>query len=92
MSEAPPNFTQQWIDSPDPAMILLNQQFGTLTPRQLQVAAMLALGRTNASIARELGISVKTVDTHRQDIMLKLELANNVELARAALRVGLVTL
>lgn len=62
--------------------------FPTLTPRERQIALMLAAGRTNRSIAAELDISIKTVDTHRGKIMQKLELANNVELCRLAIREG----
>jgi len=63
-------------------------EFPTLTARERQVALMLAEGRTNREIAAELDISIKTVDTHRGKIMQKLELANNVELCRLAIREG----
>lgn len=53
---------------------------------------MLAMGATNRLIAETFGISIKTVDTHRGHIMKKIECANNVELARQALREGAVEL
>ncbi len=61
-----------------------------LTKRELQVAVALAYGRRNADIASALSISIKTVDTHRQHILKKLEIKNNVELARLAIRDGMV--
>lgn len=64
----------------------------TLTEREMQVAKLLAIGKTNHEIATELGISVKTIDTHRGHLLDKLDLRNNVELARHALRVEWVTL
>lgn len=64
----------------------------TLTEREMQVAKLLALGKTSHEVADELGISVKTVDTHRGHLLEKLALRNNVELARHALRVEWVSL
>ena len=61
-----------------------------LTPRETQTAELLALGATNTEIADDLGISIKTVDTHRGHLLKKLGLRNNAALARFALRSGLV--
>lgn len=63
-----------------------------LSPRQFQVAKLIAIGLSNRSIADQIGISVKTVDSHRGAIMRVLGLANNVELARYALKQGWVEL
>lgn len=63
-----------------------------LTTRQMEVALLLAIGKTNHEIAEKLDMSVKTVDTHRAHVLKKLELRNNVELARHALRVEWVKL
>ncbi len=63
-----------------------------LTEREKQVAVELALGKTNKEIAGKLDVSIKTIDTHRGHIMKKLELRNNVELARMLLRDAVVTL
>lgn len=62
--------------------------FPTLTEREREVALRLALGISNGEVAEELGISPKTVDTHRAHVLKKLELRNNVELARYAIREG----
>jgi DNA-binding NarL/FixJ family response regulator len=64
----------------------------TLTARQVQVASCLALGMTNQETADFVGCGLKTFDSHRHVLLKKLRLRNNAELARFALRVGLVTL
>lgn len=66
--------------------------FPQLTPRERQVAQALAVGYSNREIAGKLDISIKTVDTHRGHVLDKLRVRNNTELARAALRAGLVSL
>jgi len=63
-----------------------------LTPREMSIAKMLAVGMTNREIAVALHISLKTVDTHRAHVLVKLRLENNVKLARHALRMGWVNL
>lgn len=50
-----------------------------LTPREAQVAAVLAKGHGSKGVARELGISAKTADTHRTRIRAKLAIASGVE-------------
>lgn len=52
-----------------------------LTPRERVVAFALARGARMPSIARELGLSQKTVDTHRANALRKLGCTNNVELS-----------
>ena len=64
----------------------------TLSFRETQVAKLLAIGAKMDEIAKQLDISQKTVDTHRDHVLKKLKLRNNVELARHALREGWVSL
>lgn len=59
-----------------------------LTPREANVAAELVVGNRNSEIAGFLGISIKTVDTHRGHILKKLDCRNNVDLTRLAIRRG----
>ncbi len=66
--------------------------FSILTPRERDVAQALANGLPNREIAKALGISIKTVDTHRGHVLKKLGCANNVALARRLIREGLVSL
>lgn len=56
-----------------------------LSAREYQVMCMLASGKTVGAIARALTLSVKTIDTYRAHILQKLNLRNNVEIARYAL-------
>ena len=49
---------------------------GKLTPREVQVITLLAAGRTNRAIGRELGISERTVDRHVSNILTKLDLSS----------------
>lgn len=62
-----------------------------LTNRELEVAYMLARGETNREISTALGISIKTIDTHRGHLLKKLGCRNNVALVRLMIRDGLVT-
>jgi two-component system, NarL family, invasion response regulator UvrY len=62
-----------------------------LTDREFQVLRLLASGQTNREIAEALGLSVKTVDAHRLNILGKLELRNNSDLTKFAIRHGIVT-
>lgn len=57
-----------------------------LTRREREIAQLLAEGKTNWCVANILGISVKTVETHRANIMLKLGCESIVELVRYAVR------
>lgn len=61
-----------------------------LTRREREVADLIAIGHTGTDIAKILGFSVKTYDTHRGKIMKKLNLRHNVDLARYAIKVGWV--
>ncbi len=53
-----------------------------LTPRELEIALSLSRGHTNKAIAFELGISVRTVETHRAHVMSKLDIKSLSELVR----------
>lgn len=62
-----------------------------LTARQREVLRLIAEGLTTKAIARRLNISVKTADTHRTQLMERLNLHDIASLVRYAIRVGLVT-
>ena len=57
-----------------------------LTPRERQILQQLAEGTTNKEMARTLGISIKTVETHRATIMRKLGARSVVDVVRYAIR------
>lgn len=58
-----------------------------LSPREREVARLVALGLPNKLVARDLAISEKTVHVHRQHVMEKAEVSSAAELARLMLRV-----
>ncbi len=63
-----------------------------LTPREREVLAELADGKSTRETAAELDVSVKTIETHRHNIMEKLEIHSLAELTRYAVRHGLTGL
>ena len=67
-----------------------DETFELLTPRELQVLKLIAEAHTSKEIAKELVISVKTVERHRQNILDKLGMSDRVELTRYAIRRGLI--
>ncbi len=62
----------------------------TLSPRQREVLRLIAEGRTTKQIAQELEISVKTVETHRAQLMERLDIHDVAGLVRYAIFVGLI--
>ena len=74
--------------------IMLNPQ-GTdslenLTPREREVLQLVAEGCTTKEVAAKLGISIKTADTHRTNVMGKLDIHDIAGLTRFAIQQGLV--
>lgn len=59
-----------------------------LTPREMEVLRLIAEGHTNRQIAEVLSISIRTVESHRANLMSKLGLHSRVELVRYAKRHG----
>ena len=57
-----------------------------LSPREREVVALVAAGRTNPAIAEELFLSVKTVETHLRNVFVKLGVASRAEVAAAFAR------
>ncbi len=61
-----------------------------LTGRELELLCLIAEGKTNKEIAEMLSISLHTVQTHRFNLMKKLDLHDRAELVRYAIREGLI--
>jgi DNA-binding NarL/FixJ family response regulator len=61
-----------------------------LTQRERQVLQLIAEGKTNKEVSQELGMSVKTVDTHRRNLMAKLNIHETASLVRHAIKIGLI--
>ncbi|MFO0891254.1 MAG: response regulator transcription factor [Isosphaeraceae bacterium] len=64
---------------------------GDLTPRQWEVLELIAQGETTKAIANRLGISAKTVEAHRSQVMERLQIYDIAGLVRYAIRVGLTS-
>jgi DNA-binding NarL/FixJ family response regulator len=62
-----------------------------LTPRQREILQLAAEGHSSKEIAQLLGLSLRTVDTHRAQLMERLDLHDLTALVRFAVRVGLIT-
>jgi two-component system nitrate/nitrite response regulator NarL len=87
--------------SPEIARAALNQlvtsggkkePFAQLTDREREVLALIAEGRSNKEVASELGIGVRTIETHRERIMRKLGIHTIAGLTRFAIQNGVISL
>jgi len=65
-------------------------RMSTLTPREREVLIEIARGSSNKDIATRCGISVRTVESHREALMKKLGLRGAASLTRFAVDLGLV--
>lgn len=63
-----------------------------LTNRESEILQLIADGKTNKEIANFLQLSRKTVETHRLNIMKKLDVHSGIELIKTALRMGVCTI
>ncbi len=61
-----------------------------LTPRQTEIVQLIAEGHRNAEIGAILGVSEKTIETHRMQLMARLDIHDVTGLVRYAIRMGLV--
>lgn len=67
------------------------EQKTPLTARQTQVLRCVAAGQSSKQVARELGLSVKTVEAHRAEIMRRLQVHDVSGMVRYAIRIGLIS-
>jgi DNA-binding NarL/FixJ family response regulator len=65
--------------------------FGVLTDREREVLQMMTEGRSTKEVAGNLGVSIKTVETHRHNLMGKLGLHSVAELTKYAIREGITS-
>ena len=63
--------------------------YSLLSPREREVLQLIAEGHSTKDTAARLGVSVKTIETHRSQIMRKLDLHSIAELTKYAIREGL---
>jgi two-component system response regulator FixJ len=81
-------FEQQ---SQEKSVQTLAAQFARLTPRQAEIFDLVATGYTSQAIASKLGISTRTVESYRAEIMEKMQAESVAVLVRQAIRLGRVT-
>lgn len=82
--DAQRSLVKSWIESGEEA------PRDKLTDRELEVVKLIAEAHTNKQIAEVLGLSEKTVESHRSNILNKLGMSDRVELVRYAVRRGLI--
>src|SRR6476660_8266751 len=75
---------------PEEAVTEPNPADAELTPREAEVLQLIAEGFANKQIAGELGLSVKTVEKHSQQVMQKLDIHNIAGLVRHAVEKGII--
>ncbi len=86
-----PSLSQTVIDSYLHRVGEESSPFGQATARQREVLQLIAEGKNTKEIASTLGISVKTVETHRLQLMARLDIHDVPGLVRYAIRAGLVS-
>jgi DNA-binding NarL/FixJ family response regulator len=79
----------QYEESPN-RLALLKKKGVHLTSREAEVLQLIAEGQANKQVASELGISVKTVEKHRQGLMQKLDIHDTAGLTRYAIAAGMI--
>lgn len=62
----------------------------SLTSREMEVLQLIAEGNANKQAAAELGISIKTVEKHRDHLMRKLDIRDTASLTRYAIAAGII--
>ena len=69
-----------------------HESISELTDREMEVLKLIAEGKTTRDISEELFVSVKTIGTHKQHIMEKLNIKTPVDIIKYALKNGIITL
>ena len=77
--------SDEGLEAPDD-----KNRLGNLSDREFEVLRLLGSGKPVGDVARVLGLSAKTVSTHREHILQKLGFSNNMEIIRFCLRHGLL--
>ena len=66
------------------------EKYDPLTTREREVLQLMVEGFTNAEVAAKLGVSVRTAETHRANLMNKLDIHSQAELVRYAIKRGII--
>lgn len=73
------------------ALQILKDRYEELSPREGQVMAAMVRGASSKFIARQLGISPRTIEVHRSNVLHKMEAASVVELVHMAIALGITS-
>ena len=88
-----PKLSEQILETISPTKQQVDlQPAKLLTPRQTEILKMLADGKGTKEIAYDLGLSVKTIESHRSQIMERLQIRDLASLVRYAIKSGITTL
>jgi two-component system NarL family response regulator len=87
-----PDVTSEIIDAAFREESFQGSAYDVLGPREREVLQLLAEGFTSIQIAERIGVSPSTAETHRRNIMRKLDVHNVADLTKYAIREGLTTL
>lgn len=74
----------------DDSAVDSSHDIASLTPREREVLCMVAMGHTNRTMAEAIGVSPKTIDAHRTNLMRKLGIHDAQGLTRLAMRRGML--
>jgi DNA-binding NarL/FixJ family response regulator len=89
----PPDWIEDWLSRNEPTVpVMPTFPIQALTPREIEVLGMLALGLGNKTIASRLGISEHTVKFHVSSIFTKLNASSRTEAVTLGARLGLIML
>jgi DNA-binding NarL/FixJ family response regulator len=77
------------LESPDGGRVPKKKETA-LSSREVEVLQLIAEGKANKQVASELGISIKTVEKHRQHLMSKLDLHDTAGITRYAIAAGII--
>lgn len=84
--------TPHEVQPPIPGESQPQRMLEKLTPRQREILILIAEGQTTKEIARHLNISVKTVESHRAQLMERLDIRDVAGMVRFAIKTGLVSM
>jgi two-component system, NarL family, response regulator NreC len=85
-----PQMVRALLSDPMPQPVARKVEVETLSPREIEVLRFICQGYTNHEMADEMSISVRTVESHRANLMGKLNVRSRVELVRYARTRGLL--
>jgi two-component system response regulator NreC len=78
------------MNQPNDRHILRNQPMGVLSEREMEVLKLYAESYTNQEIADKLFVSIRTVESHKNNIMRKINLKTTVDMVKFAIRNNLI--